>query len=75
MLEHMIATRRHNPRSLMVTHKGQKDHAFNLGAIYIVHLANTTYPREFLKARHSSTNSINRQPELDQIHDQLKRKT
>ena len=68
MHEHQLAVRRHDALSLISIHEDAQCHKFDFSNVQILDRAVTKGGREFLEAWYSSTNSINRHIELDNIY-------
>ncbi|VDM05468.1 unnamed protein product [Schistocephalus solidus] len=70
--EHKLVIRRCDPLSLVVAHAVDGDYRFNWEGTEVVTMASTKQAREFLKAWHSDTNSINQLVNLDAHYEGLR---
>ena len=68
MHEHQLAVKRHDPLSLISIHADAQLHSFNFSDVTVLDRAMTKGGREFLEAWHSTSDSINRHIELDNIY-------
>lgn len=71
MDEHKLALTGHAPLSLITVHEDLEGNSLDLNTVCVMDQANKRCSGEFLEAWYSSTNSINKHKELDQIYDLL----
>ncbi|XP_060710133.1 CUE domain-containing protein 2 isoform X1 [Hemiscyllium ocellatum] len=73
--EHQLATKRHDPLSLIALHTDEKTHHFDWDNTSILGQAKQRHAREFLEAWHSNHNATNKQIDLDAIYQPLRKQT
>ena len=72
--EHKLASRRHDPLSLVSVHEDQEGHQFNWDMVSILAQARTKKEREFIEAWYSTEQAINRHIDFDSAYQPLRRK-
>ncbi|GAA54183.1 hypothetical protein CLF_112548 [Clonorchis sinensis] len=72
--EHKLASRRHDPMSLVPIHEDKEGHKFILNNVQILAHARTKREREFAEAWYSTQKSINKHIDIDPVYQPLQQK-
>ncbi|GAA50332.1 hypothetical protein CLF_104383 [Clonorchis sinensis] len=72
--EHKLASRRHDPMSLVSIHEDREGHKFNWNNVQILAHTRTKREREFAEAWYSTQKSINKHIDIDPVYQPLRAK-